>query len=124
MKEDEKVEITVRPIKKIVIFQCTEFSIEEFFKRIELMVTCGEQVALNWAEGIVFLVLPYHPDCDGIIERTLKGTTYWSSVTFSSMPKYQPIKKLGAREIPIVDQTPVSHLRQVAQWLRKRLEPK
>lgn len=68
MKEDEKVEITVRPIKRIVIFQCMEFSIEEFFKRIELMVTCGEQVALSWAEGIVFLALPYHPDCDGIIE--------------------------------------------------------
>ena len=121
MKDNENIEIVVRPINRIVIFQCTEFSIEEFFKRIELLVTSGEPVALNWAEGIVFHALPYEPDGDGIIERTLKGTTYWSSVTFSSMPKYQPIKKFGAREIPIIDQTPVSHLKQVAEWLRKRL---
>lgn len=122
MKEVEKIEIVVRPIKRLVIFQCTEFSVEEFFKRIELMITCGESVALNWAEGIVFLALPYEPDCNGIIERTLKGTTYWSSVIFSSMPKYQPIKKLGAREILIIDQTPISHLKQVGQWLKKRIK--
>ena len=122
MKEDEKVEITLRPVKRIVILQCMEFSSEEFFRRIELMATCGEPVMLSWAEGIVFLGMPYHPDGDGIVERTLKGTIYWSSVQFSSMPKYQPIKKLGAREIAIVDQTSVSHLRQVAQWLKKRME--
>jgi len=33
----EKIEIIVQPIKKIVVFECTEFSIEEFFKRIEFL---------------------------------------------------------------------------------------
>jgi len=117
---EEKIEVTVQPIKKIVIFECTEFSIEEFFKRIELIAMSGEPVALSWAEGIVFLASAYEPDSDIMIEEALKGTMYLASVMFSSMPKYQPIKKMGAREIPIIDQTPIPYLRQVAQWLKKR----
>jgi hypothetical protein len=118
----EDIEITVQSVKKIVIFECTEFSAEELFKRIELIAISGEPVALNWAEGIVFLALPYQPESDIIIKEALKGTMYWGTVMFSSMPKYQPIKKFGGREVPIIDQTPISYLRQVAQWLKKRIE--
>ena len=118
----EEIEIMVQPIKKIVIFECTEFSTEEFFKRIELVAISGQPVALNWAEGIVFLPVPYQPDSDIMIEQALKGTFYWATVMFSSMPKYQPIKKFGAREVPVIDQTSISYLRQVAQWLKKRIK--
>jgi hypothetical protein len=84
------------------------------------MAMSGQPVALNWAEGIVFLYFPYQPDNDMIIEETIKGTIYWTGVLFSSMPKYQPIKKFGAREVPIIDQTSIPYLRQVARWLKKR----
>ena len=119
---EEKIEINVQPIKKIVIFECTEFSTKEFFKRVELMVRSGHPVALSWAEGIVFLAMPYQPNSDIMIEETMKGTFYWAIVMFSSMSKYQPIKKMGAREISIIDQTSISYLRQVAQWLKKRIK--
>ena len=119
MKEDEKIEITVQPIKKIVIFQCMEFSLEEFFKRVELMAISGQPLMLNWSEGIVFLPIPFQSDSDILIEQALKGIMYWSVVIFSSMPKYEPMKKLGGREVPIIDQTSVLYLRQVAQWLKK-----
>jgi len=119
---EEKIEITVQPIKKIVIFECTEFSFEELFKRVELMVRSGQPVVLSWAEGIVFLAMPYQPNSDVMIEQALKGTMYLALVMFSSMPKYQPIKKFGAREIPIIDQTPIPYLKQVAQWLKKRIK--
>jgi len=122
MGEDEKIEIIVQPMKKIVIFNAQSFSIEEFFKRIELMVKSGHHVGLNWAEGIVFFSVPYQPNSDVIIEEAMKGTMYWATVIFSSMPKYQPIKKMGAREVPIIDQTLIPHLRQVAQWLEKRIK--
>ncbi len=122
MKESEKIEIVAQPIKKIVIFDCTELSNEEFFKRMELIAKSGQPLILSWAEGIVFLFLPYQPDSDAIIEQALKGTLYWAAVMFSSMPKYKPIKKFGAREIPIIDQTPILYLRQVAQWLKKRIK--
>jgi len=119
---EEEIEIRVQPVKKLVIFECTEFSIEEFFKRIELMVKSGHLVGLNWAEGVVFLSVPYQPKSDVIIEEAMKGTMYWTTVVFSSMPKYQSIKKMGAREVPIIDQTPSPHMRQVAQWLKKRIK--
>jgi hypothetical protein len=122
MKENEKIEIFTQPIKKIVVFECTELSNEEFFQRMELIAKSGQPLMLNWAEGIVFLFLPYQPNSDVIIEEALKGTVYWAGVTFSSMPKYQLIKKFGAREIPIVDQTSIPFLRQVAQWLKKRIK--
>jgi len=119
---EEKIEIMFQPIKKIVIFECAEFSAKEFFKRVELMARSGHPVVLNWAEGIVFLAMPYHPENDVMIEQTLKGTMYLSSVMFSLMPKYQSINKMGALEIPIIDQTSIPYLRQVAQWLKKRIK--
>ena len=119
---EEKIEITFQPIKKIVIFECAEFSTKEFFRRVELMARSGHSFALNWAEGIVFLAMPYHPESDAMIEQVLKGTMYLASVMFSLMPQYQSIKKIGALEVPIIDQTSIPYLRQVAQWLKKRIK--
>ncbi|UCF58746.1 MAG: hypothetical protein JSV15_06770 [Candidatus Bathyarchaeota archaeon] len=39
-----------------------------------------------------------------------------------SMPKYQPIKKLGEREIPVIDQTSIFYVRQVARRLNKKIK--
>jgi hypothetical protein len=119
---EEKIEITFQPVKKIVILECAEFSTEEFFRRVELMARSGHPVALNWAEGITFLAISYHPENDSIIEQALKGTIYLASVLFSSMPEYQSIKKIGALEIPIINQTSIPYLRQVAIWLKKRIK--
>ena len=42
---EEEIEIIVQPIKKIVIFECTQLPNEEFFKRVDaranLNVICG-----------------------------------------------------------------------------------
>ena len=126
MKENENIEIEVHPTKKIVIFDCVELSINEFFERIGLIAgvaaAAGQPTMLNWAEEIIYVPLPYQPDSEIIIEEMLKGTMYLASVMFASMPKYQPIKKFGSLDIPIVDQTSVSDMRQLAQWLRKRIK--
>ena len=119
---EDEIEITCQPIKKVVILECSEFSTEEFFRRVELMARSGRPVVLNWAEGIAFLAIPYHPESDAIIEQALKGTVYLASVLFSSMPEYQSIKKIGALEVPIIDQTSIPYLRQVAIWLKKRIK--
>ena len=57
---------------------------------------------------------------DVMIEQAMKGTMYLAAVIFSSMPEYQSIKKMGALEVPIIDQTPITHLRQVPRWLKKK----
>lgn len=120
---DEPIEVVLQPIKKLVIFECVTFPIDEFFKRVELVVMSGQPVALNWAEGIVFLPLPYQPNSEIIIEEAMKGTMYWASVMFSPMLTYQSLKKFGAREVPIINQTLVPYLRQVAEWLKKSITP-
>ncbi len=120
MRKPEEIEITFQPVKKIIIHDCIKLPIADFLKRIELMAISGQPVALCWAEGIVFLPLPYHPSSDIVIEDTLKGTLHWSAVIFSVMPEYQAIKKFGAREIPIIDQSAIPHFKQVARWLKKR----
>jgi len=123
MEKENKIEIVENPIKKIVILSSAQISLEEFFKRAELFAMTGQPIALNWAEGIVFLYAPFQSDSDIIIEETLKGTQYLSNVLFASMPKYESIKKVGGlREIPIVDQTSISETRQVALWLKKKIK--
>jgi hypothetical protein len=83
----------------------------------------GQPLVIYWAEGVVFLPLPYQPESDRIIEEMLqRGTTYWASVMCALMPEYRPINKIGAREIPIIDQTSDPYFRQVTHWLKKRIE--
>lgn len=123
MEKENKIEIVENPIKKIVILSSAQISLEEFFKRAELFAMAGQPITLSWAEGIVFLAVPFQSDSDIIIEETLKGTQYLGSVLFASMPKYESIKKVsGLREIPIVDQTSISEMRQIAQWLKKKIK--
>jgi hypothetical protein len=123
MEKENEIEIVENPIRKIVILSSAQISLEEFFKRAELIAMTGQAIMLNWAEGIVFLIVPFQSDSDIIIEETLKGTQYLGFVFFASMPKYESIKKVGGvREIPIVDQTSISHMRQIAQWLKKKIK--
>ncbi len=123
MEKENKIEIIENPIKKIVILSSAQISLEEFFKRAEFFAMAGQGIILNWAEGIVFLVVFLQSDSDIIIEETLKGTQYLATVLFASMPKYESIKKVGGvREIPIVDQTSISHMRQIAQWLKEKIK--
>ena len=119
MSETENVEIEVRPVKKIIIFETLKLSIDELLKRIGLLAGTGHFVSLQWAEGIVFLASPFHPECDVIVEEAMKGNMYWGTVMFAEMPKYEPIRKIGGIEIPIMDQSPSPVFRQVAQWLKK-----
>lgn len=128
MEKENKIEIVEHPIKKIVILSATQLSPEEFFKRMDLtaraLAMSGQPLMLSWAEGIVFLVSPYHPDSDIIIEEALKGTQFFSGVIFASMPRYESAKKLsvGIREIPIINQTSVTEMKQIAQWLKKKIK--
>ena len=122
---EEEIEFALQRIKKIVVLECTEFPLEEFFQRVGLMVraaaAAGQPTILNWAEGIAFLHVPYQRVSERIIDDLIeRGTMYFSMVIFASMPEYQPIKKFGALELTIIDQSSVSYLRQLATWLKKQ----
>jgi hypothetical protein len=125
MEKENKIEIVEHPIKKIIILSAIQLSPEEFFKRMDLtaraLAMAGQPLMLNWAEGIIFLVSPYHSDSDIIVGETLKGTQYFSSVVFASMPRYESNKKLGVGDIPVIDQTSFPEMRQIAQWLKNKI---
>lgn len=119
---ENKIEIVEQPVKKIVILSSAKFSLEEFFQRVELMVRAGQPVGLNWVEGVVFIYAQYLPDSDTMVEEALQGIHYWSSLAFAPMPKYEPTRKVGAMEIPIINQSSVPELKQVGQWLSKKIK--
>ena len=121
MSEEKKMEIALQPIKKTIIFQLIELSNAEFFKRLAFIVTSEQTIALNWAEGVLFIGLPYETDSETVIEEALKGTRYLEIVIFTPMPRYEPMRKIGAREIPIIDQSTDPYLLQIAKWLKERV---
>jgi hypothetical protein len=126
MEKENRIEIVEYPIKKIVILSTTQLSLEEFFMRMVLtakaLAMAGQSLALSWAEGIIFFISPYHSDSDIIIEETLKGTQYFSGVIFASMPRYESAKKVSGGEIPIIDQTSLPEMKQIAQWLKNKIK--
>ena len=122
MDEVVKPEIVFQPIKKLIIFQLMELSNAEFFKRISLFAGSDQPIVLNWAEGVLFIGLPYEPNSRRIIDEALEGTRYLEVMIFTCMAKYEPSKRLGVREIPIIDQTADAYLSQVAKWLKGRIK--
>ena len=120
MSETENIAIEARPVKKVVIFETLRLSIGELLKRTGLLAGTGQLVSLQWAEGIMFLAAPFHPECDVMVKEAMKGNMYLGSVIFAEMPKYEPMKKVGGIEIPVMDQTPSPVFRQVAQCLKEK----
>ena len=44
---ERKIDISVHPIKKLVIFECTEFTAKEFFEKMRFIAMSGEPIAVN-----------------------------------------------------------------------------
>jgi hypothetical protein len=120
MTVEKKMEIVLKPIEKTVIFQLVELTNAEFFKRLAFIATSEQPIALNWAEGVLFIGLPFEPTSEIVIEEALEGIRYLEIVIFTPMPRYEPMRKIGVREIPIIDQSTDPYLLQIAKWLKER----
>ena len=119
MTEDD-IEIEYRPTRKIVILNLEELDKEELFKRASAIRMAEQPIFLNWAEGIVFIALPASTDITEVDENIMKGTAYFAGVTYSLMPKYQPLAQVGADKIPIIDQSKSPIFKSIAKWIIKR----
>lgn len=119
MSKDE-IDVEFRTIKKIIIFEVLELTKEELFRRVGLFGMGGQMLALHWAEGLIFLVIPFHIDCDSVIKEAMNGNFYISNIMFASMPEYKNLQKIGGVEIPIIDETPSRHYREIAKKIKKR----
>ena len=119
MSKDE-IDVEFRSIKKIIIFEVLELSKEDLFRRVGLFGMSGQMLALHWAEGLIFLVIPFHVECDSVIKEAMNGNFYISNIMFASMPIYKNIQKIGGFEIQIIDETPSRNYREIAKNLKKR----
>jgi len=117
---NDEIEVEFRPIKKIVIFETIKLSEEELLQRLRLLAMSGQPHPLNWAEGLLFLMIPFYIECDSVFQETKKGIRFWSTVMYTPMPKYKSLHKIGGVEIPIIDQTPSQQFRRIAQEVKNR----
>lgn len=123
MGEEEEIEIEFKPVRKLIILESIELPQKELFERLATALASEQQsITLNWAEGIVFIATSIDHQSDRLMEDLLRGTVYWSNVFYAKMPTYQTFAKMGALELPIIDQSRSPFMRQAAKWLRKRSE--
>jgi hypothetical protein len=117
---EDDIEVEYRPIRKIVILNIEELDKEELFERASAIRMGGQPLFLSWAEGIVFIAEPASPDITEVDENIVKGVAYFAGVTYSLMPKYQPLVQVGADKIPIIDQSKSLIFKSIAEWIIKR----
>jgi len=115
------IEIEYSPIKKIIIQEKINYPREDFLSQIVLAMKTGQPNILNWAAGNLFVYSPLHIENDKILEEYLKGTIYWSNLAYSTMEKYEKIVKIEGYEIPIIDVSHNTTLKNVANWIKSNL---
>ncbi len=74
---------------------------------------------LKWAEGVAFSYTDIPPSTESLTKDFLEGKMYWADIFYASMPEYKPVIRIGTIDIPVIDVTPNSLLRQVAKWLKQ-----
>ena len=117
---EDDIEIEYRPIRKLVILDLEKLDKDELFERASAIRMGGQPLFLSWAEGIVFIAVPANPDITEVDENIVKGIVYFAGVTYSLLPKYQPLVQVGADKIPIIDQSKSSIFKSIVKWIIKR----
>ncbi len=119
------VKITFKPIREVVIFECVYYpTIQELAESLKILVKLGQPAVLAWAEGVLFMHTSLSPTTDKIFSEFVNGRVYWPSVSYTLMPEYQSVVKVDALEIPVVNVSYNSVLREVAKWLKSRIKIK
>ena len=116
------VSIKYEPYKEIVVKEHIYYPKPETLASVlAASVSAGHPGVLLWAEGIVFIPAPLPPENDELMRQYLEGRLYWSSVAFASMPVPQPSVRVHGVEIPIVDISFNSNMKEAAAWLKGRI---
>lgn len=119
------VNIKHTPIESIYVF---EYVKEEYPEDLAmpsglLASATGQMMALNWAEGIVFLFSAIMPNTDAAFLKLIEGKLYSPSIHFAEMPEYlSSIQTDQGIHVPVVDVTASPVMKELALWLKKRGE--
>jgi len=121
-KKDETIKISYEPLKEVIIKEYTRFeNIEDLIYIFAQMRVAGAPVALNWANGIVFVYSPLPLDTDQLAEEFLEGKVYWANVSFAVMPQYKPVLETKEKmQVPVINASPNVIIRQATEWLKQQ----
>ena len=112
------VEIVCRRTNQLIILDCTRYpTLDDLAKTVSVLIRTGNMTVLKWAEGVAFSYTDIPPATEGLTKDFLQGRMYWADVIYASMPEYRPMIRVGTMDIPVIDVTPNSFLRQVAKWM-------
>jgi len=116
------VKITYEPFKEVIIKEYIRFEKIEYLIYIFAQLRAsGAPVALNWANGLVFVYSPLPPENDQLIEEFLKGRIYWTNVSFAEMPEYKAVYETKQKvQVPIVNVSSSPIIGQVTEWLKQQ----
>ncbi len=117
------VEIKHTPIKELNIFEYVREKYPEDLAMPSglLASATGHVMALNWAEGIVFLFSALIPQTDAAFLRFIEGKIYCPSIHYTEMPEYRSsIQTAQGIHVPVVDVTGSPVMKELALWLKER----
>ena len=117
------VEIIEKPPRKLVVGERIFYTTsDDLGSIVALAASAGQPVALFWAEGILFIPAPAFPDSEVMVEKYLEGETYWASVAYTRLDRFQEKIRVVGIEIPIVDVSRSKAMREAAVWLKEHIE--
>ena len=117
------MKIVYDPFREIVVKDFVKFgNLKDLLYAFAQLRAAGQPVALNWAEGVVFVHMPMQPITDALVEDFLKGRLYYTGVNFALMDEYEPFltykSQQGEIAVPIIN-VGSSHLfSELAKWLK------
>jgi len=116
------VNIRYEPFKELVVMEATRFSTHDELARFAAIVAGGKPSGVYWADGVAFIYFPLTASTDAAAKELIEHRrVYWTFVGYALMPKYQ--SQIETKEkiiVPVIDMSPNSFFRKVAEWLKQR----
>jgi hypothetical protein len=92
MVNEEEMEITVEPWKKVVIHEILEYNFEDLAKLVATQSVQQGGTAIptiSWSEGVAFLIIPFPDESEVIIEEKLKGIIHYNTVLIALKENFE-----------------------------------
>lgn len=118
------VKITYNPIKEIIIDEIIKYDAIEEWEKIFLPVLIqGGQVALRWAEGVLFQYNVY-PYSEATLEYRVKGILHVADLQYALMSEYTDTRTLepqvgGTYPYLITDVSKTENQIELVKWLKE-----
>jgi len=109
------------PFREVVIMECTRFSTPDDLARFANVAAGGKPTGIYWARGVAFIYFPL-PATTEVAAKSLmeEKRLYWAFVSYTLMPKYNPLIETKEKIIvPVIDMSTSPLFSKAAEWLKE-----